>query len=263
MAGYQVDYWIITTAAGTSYYYGTSYTYSNTSGASAVYLRVVMKAAATTYYATLIFDDNGGSGGPGSVTGSVTGTSSAVTIQIPYTVPTREGYTFLYWQVTYSSGTSTYYPGGYANVTGDPYGRSYTLYAIWQQKTTYSATLAFNANGGTGAPASVTGSSTESSTIPLVIPYTKPTRTNYTFLYWQYTMPSGTVVHYAPGDTVNATGKEGGATYTLYAVWELSGGGVYLYNGGWKSGTVYVYYNGAWKKATPYVYYNGAWRKGT
>lgn len=73
-------------------------------------------------------------------------------------------------------------------------------------------TVTFNANGGTGAP----GSQTKWYGEDLVIPSTKPTRTNYEFLGWSKT-PTGTAA-YQPGQTYGGTPD---SDYTLYAVWKL------------------------------------------
>lgn len=72
--------------------------------------------------------------------------------------------------------------------------------------------VTFDANGGTGAPGRVDKWYGES----LIIPTTKPTRTNYEFLGWSKT-PTGTA-EYQPGQTYGGTPD---ADYTLYAVWKL------------------------------------------
>lgn len=72
--------------------------------------------------------------------------------------------------------------------------------------------VTFDANGGTGAPGRVDKWYGES----LIIPTTKPTRTNYEFLGWSKT-PTGTA-EYQPGQTYSGTPD---ADYTLYAVWKL------------------------------------------
>lgn len=124
---------------------------------------------------------------------------------------------------------------------------------------TYYATLSFDANGGTGAPSSRTGSNTESSTITFTIPTTIPTKSGYTFTGWKLTYTGGYTI-YQPGGTANVEGTTGGITYTLVAQWTENAGGVHIYANGWGNASVYVYANG-WKKATPYVYANG-WKKG-
>lgn len=70
-------------------------------------------------------------------------------------------------------------------------------------------TITYNANGGTGAPATQT--KTYAST--LTLSSTKPTRTGYTFKGWG-TSASATTVAYDPGDSYTAN-----ASITLYAIW--------------------------------------------
>lgn len=71
-----------------------------------------------------------------------------------------------------------------------------------------AATISFNANGGSGAPASVTGA--VGSTI--VLPAGIPTRSGQTFKGWS-TVQGGSVVH-QPGATIKLSSSQ-----TLYAVW--------------------------------------------
>ena len=74
-------------------------------------------------------------------------------------------------------------------------------------KTSY--TVAYNANGGSGAPSSQTKWYGET----LTLSSTRPTRTNYTFKGWATS--SGGGVAYASGASYTAN-----AAVTLYAVWE-------------------------------------------
>ena len=72
-----------------------------------------------------------------------------------------------------------------------------------------SYTVAYNANGGSGAPSSQTKWYGET----LTLSSTKPTRTNYTFKGWATSASGG--VSYASGASYTAN-----AAVTLYAVWE-------------------------------------------
>lgn len=74
-------------------------------------------------------------------------------------------------------------------------------------KTSYG--VAYNANGGSGAPASQTKWYGET----LTLSTTRPTRTNYTFKGWATSASGG--VSYASGASYTAN-----AAVTLYAVWE-------------------------------------------
>ena len=70
----------------------------------------------------------------------------------------------------------------------------------------------YDANGGTGAPASQT--KTYGQTLKLST--TKPTKTNYNFLGWGTSPDSTTVAYQAGADYTN------NAAITLYAIWELA-----------------------------------------
>ncbi len=69
-------------------------------------------------------------------------------------------------------------------------------------------TLTYNANGGTGAPASQTGSGS------ITLSTAKPTRSGYTFKGWA-TNAGATTAQYSAGASYNLTGNA-----TLYAVWQ-------------------------------------------
>ena len=161
--------------------------------------------AATTLYAiwrantvTITFNNNNGSGGPGTQTvyyGVATALSS--------TAPTRTGYTFQGWGT--SSTTSTVsYKGG----TSYTWYSSTTLYAVWKINT---YTVAYNANGGSGAPSS----QTKTHGVALTLSTTKPTKHGYTFLGWS-TSSSATSASYSAGGSFSTD-----ANTTLYAVWSL------------------------------------------
>ena len=77
-------------------------------------------------------------------------------------------------------------------------------------------TLNYNANGGTGAPASQTHKATSEyeKSHTFTISSQAPTRDGYTFLGWN-TNHSATTANYQPGGSIVVTG-----TTTLYAVWE-------------------------------------------
>lgn len=128
-------------------------------------------------------------------------TSSASTTSVTLPTPTRTGYTFGGW----------YRESACTNKVGNG-GASYTptasiqLFAKW---TINTWTVAYSANGGTGAPASQTKTYGQT----LKLSSTKPTRSGYTFLGWS-TNKAGTGTAYAPGGSYTAN-----AAATLYAVW--------------------------------------------
>lgn len=114
-------------------------------------------------------------------------------------------WTFIGWNI-YASSTSALY-----NASGDYTDNTpATLYGIWQK----DITLSYNANSGSGAPASQTNTiyNTTTST-SFAIPSTPPTRTNYDFLGW---LDGSTL--YQPGDTIsNVTDSK-----ELVASWKLA-----------------------------------------
>lgn len=148
---------------------------------------------------TVSYNANGGSGAPGSQT-----KWKDQTLKLSTTKPTRTGYSFLGWSTSSTATSATYAAGG--NYTANS---GATLYAVWKANT---YTVAYNANGGTGAPASQTKTYGKT----LTLSSTKPTRANYTFKGWGTSASATTATYSAGGSYTNNAG------ITLYAVWELS-----------------------------------------
>lgn len=159
--------------------------------------KITVTVSAKTSY-TVSYNANGGSGAPSAQT-KWHGTA----LTLSTTKPTRTGYTFAGW-ATSASGSVAYAAG--ASYTANA---SVTLYAKWTANT---YTVSYNANGGSGAPAS----QTKTYGVNLTLSSTKPTRTNYNFKGWG-TSASSTTVAYASGATYSAN-----AAITLYAIWELA-----------------------------------------
>lgn len=84
--------------------------------------------------------------------------------------------------------------------------------------------VVYDANGGSGAPAAQTDSSTTGS-IFFTVPETKPTRSGFTFLGWALS-DDVTVAAYEPGDTMlvisDSHDEDAPTTETLFAVWVTS-----------------------------------------
>jgi len=162
----------------------------------------------TDWQVTLTYDANGGTGAPPKQTFWVqSGT------YISSTIPTRNGYTFVGWTVDASNippatGTAGYQPGNYLNRSSD-----FTLYAMWRSNvTTY--TLSYDANGGTGAPASQTAAAGATINLSTQIPVRDGYPLGYRFLGWNPNQ-TATSPTYQPGQTVSMPGQN----RTLYAVW--------------------------------------------
>lgn len=184
--------WSVSSSATTATYTaGGSYT-----GNASVTLYAVWKYKPATY--TISYDANGGTGAPGRQTKTYGVTLTLTTIQ-----PTRKNYLFLGWSKDRNATSASYTAGGSYTDNADV-----TLYAVWRyDPETY--TIRYDANGGTGAPAS----QTKTYGVPLTLSAVKPTRAGYEFLGWA-TSRNATTSEYAPGERY--TDEE---SVTLYAVW--------------------------------------------
>ena len=111
-------------------------------------------------------------------------------------------YTLIGWS-TSPTGSKEYSIGGAYTKNA-----SVTLYAVWQPA---EFTVTYNANGGSGAPAS----QTKIYNTPLTLSGVTPTRDKYSFRGWG-TTTTATTASYQPGGTYT-----GNAKITLYAIWSL------------------------------------------
>lgn len=164
-------------------------------------------SANTTLYAVwkldgyaITYDANGGSGAPAQQFKEIN-----ASIELSSTIPVRNGYTFVGWGTSADATTVAYNPG--ATYTTNA---SLSLYAIW---TPWTHTLAYNANGGSGAPSS----QTKTTGTAITISTTTPTRVGYVFKYWSTVSNGIGGLKYNPGDTYNT--DVNGGTVTLYAIW--------------------------------------------
>ena len=196
-SGYTFKGWSTSkTATSPTYYAGGSYT----ANASATLYAVWEQNAPTTY--TVSYNANGGSGAPSSQT-----KTHNVTLTLSSTKPTRSGYTFLGWSTSSKATSPTYYASGSYTANA-----SATLYAVWSKNAPATYTVSFNANGGSGAPSSVT----KTDGVTLYLPTTEPYRSNYEFLGWSTSSTATSPTYYAGGSFSR------NANTTLYAVWEYS-----------------------------------------
>lgn len=148
--GYTLAGWYTTKTGGTKI---TSSTTVNLNADQTLYAHWT----ANTY--TVTFDPN---------EGSVTTTSKTVTYGSTYgtlPTPTRTGYTFDGWYTTKTGGTKIT-SSSTVSITA-----AQTLFAHW---TIITYTVSYNANGGTGAPAS----QTKTYGVTLTLSSTKPTRSS-------------------------------------------------------------------------------------
>lgn len=159
--------------------------------------------------------------------------------------------------ISYEPGTYTFY--AFTQVQDGRYWPAGSATVTISGPTVYKTTIQFDANGGYGAPASVSGEGT-SSNIYITLPYTQPSRSGYVFVGWS-TDGNAASANYSPGGTYPFYGNTTGYLWTLYAVWADDGGGAYVFNGSaFRSAKVYIYTSGGWRRATPYIY-SGGWRK--
>ena len=167
---------------------------------------------------TVTYDTDGGTGGPSDYT--VNTTASSISYTIPNVLPTSTTSNFCYWD----RGSGVHYnPGDTVTLTvSNP---SVTLTATWYN---YEFNLSFDANGGSGAPSSMTSGTTKSYTYTFTLPNTVPTRTGYNFIGWS-SDPGDTTTLYQPGGTVERviilmppTPGTHTSNFTLYAMWEVS-----------------------------------------
>lgn len=162
-----------------------------------------------SYTHILRYNANSGSGAPGTQT-QITSTAST-SFTISSIKPTRSGYNFKGWALDSATSVAQYQPNASIIVSG-----STLLYAVWEliPATQYTFSLQYNANGGTGAPATQTITTT-SRTATFTISTIEPSRNNYTFIGWS-TSSSATSVGYQAGSSIDVTASN----TVLYAVWK-------------------------------------------
>lgn len=180
-----------------------------------VTLYAVWKENKQNYYAYLHYNANGGSGAPSTQSDSIyaSSASGSKTFTISSTKPIRLGYEFQGWSTSSGSSAVGYQPGSMISVS---YGSSVTLYAVWKQ--TYTSTLNFDANGGTGAPSALTYTGTSTSAHTFTIPSTTPSKSGFIFKGWSESSSASTV-SYQPNSTISVPYN---GTKTLYAVWQAA-----------------------------------------
>ena len=178
-------------------------------------LYAVWKENKQNYYAYLYYNANGGSGAPSTQSDSIyaSSASGSKTFTISSTKPTRSGYEFQGWSTSSGSSTASYQPGSTISVS---YGSSVTLYAVWKQ--TYTSTLNFSANGGTGAPSALTYTGTSTSAHTFTIPSTTPSKSGSIFKGWSESSSASTA-SYQPNSTISVPYN---GSKTLYAVWQAA-----------------------------------------
>ncbi len=145
---------------------------------------------------TITYNANGGTSAPDSQTKEY-----GKTIALSASKPTKDGHIFQGWSTT-NDNTVEYRPSDSYTANAN-----ITLYAVWKIIT---YTIAYNANGGSGAPQDQIKEWNK----PINLSETKPTRQGYTFQGWA-TSSSGEV-QYQPSASYTAN-----SNVTLFAIWKI------------------------------------------
>ena len=126
--------------------------------------------------------------------------------------PDRSGYRFLGWSLTSGSIVAAYQRGDKVKgLVADDDGEV-ILYAVWAAN---SYTIAFDANGGSNAPADIQAQYDAT----VYIPRSTPSRYGYNFLGWARSK-TATRAEYSAGASVSRLTASSGGVVTFYAVWE-------------------------------------------
>ena len=126
-------------------------------------------------------------------------------------------YTTTYTSSNYNMATSQYGTSLGDSVTITKAAKYYPAVQMTSETVyTYSYTIKYNANGGSGAPGNTTGTSS-STTKSMTLASTTPTRSGYTFLGWSESS-TATSATYSAGGTYSFDY----GTTNLYAVWKQS-----------------------------------------
>ena len=128
---------------------------------------------------------------------------------------TRSGYDHIGWADKADAVTAKYTGGDPIVLTKD--NPKKTIYAIWMP----FFELKYDANGGTGAPASQTRTAAHPTVnrVTFTVPNQTPSKEGYTFKGWADSS-TATTAQYQPGGTVDV--KHENSPKTVYAVWEGS-----------------------------------------
>ncbi len=127
----------------------------------------------------------------------------------------RRGYEHIGWADKANAAAAKYTGGESITLTKDD--PTKTIYAVWMP----FFELKYDANGGTGAPASQTRTAAHPTVnrVTFTVPNQTPSKEGYTFKGWADSS-TATTEQYQPGDTVDV--KHENSPKTVYAVWEGS-----------------------------------------
>lgn len=201
-------------SGGSGGYWGASvHTYGKPARMFGIEVPDTDSASLATHTSSLVVNPNGGSWGGSTSSQSF---SQAPTSTKTIASPTRDGYDFAGWT---RSGSTTGSISGTTYTFGDD-GTSTTLTASWTPKT---YTVSYNANGGSGAPASQTKTYGQT----LTLSTTKPTKANTTPSPASYTVTYN--INYTGGTNPSAATAARTTSYS-FSKWKATDGT--LYNSG-------------------------------
>jgi uncharacterized repeat protein (TIGR02543 family) len=190
----------------------------------------VTSSCVLTYYAqwktasrqtaTVTYNSNGGSGAPSSMTVEVVGGESK--FQLSSTRPVRSGYTFSGWRLGNVSSNPLRAPGEYVTITNVSASGTIPFYAVWTSSSSakQTVTIAYNSNGGSGAPSS-SAAEISNGSASFYLSGSTPTRSGYTFTGWKL-QNNSTAPLLSPGQYVTENNVTASATLTYYAQWKTS-----------------------------------------
>jgi len=170
---------------------------------------------------TINFNANGGTGAPASYTVN-RGANGNVRIHFPNTIPARTGYTFTGWRRDNNQADVLWQAGRhfYASTQGTVF----TFFAQWtrnQPQQNGLATIRYDANGGTGAPATHSVRLDNQGVARFTLSTVRPTRNGYTFLGWRLNNDAAFGID-NPGQSIafNTGNAAQDTTLTYFAQWQ-------------------------------------------
>ena len=210
----------------------------NTTSAFTLSIIAVDNSSADTEVIPIVYNANGGTGGPGTKNHTFTCVGNVYTTTLSTSVPTRSGYTFQGWSASSTATTASHSAGAEFAIPNQIIWNGLAqqnLYAVWEQNaTSYTCYLYYNANGGSGAPSTQSYTGTGTSNHSFTISSSTPTKSGYTFLGWS-TSSSATSASYSAGSSISVSYN---GSKTLYAVWQSNAPATYtvtVYKGNWDS----------------------------
>lgn len=159
----------------------------------------------------LVYDSNGGYGGPSAQT--VITHDSSVRIKVSAVKPVLSGYEFQGWSKSPYASTPEYIAGDEVEFTLGA--QTVRLYAVWSVSESFSIT--YIANGGTGAPEKQTVQS-QAKSIQMTVSDSKPKRSGYEFKGWCESTDGSDLI--MPGETITLMSYE--PDKVLFAIWSGS-----------------------------------------